>query len=87
MIKVILAIRALILLAFVALLVLMEVLSSPTVQTYLKDFKHYLANMWNEYNCTVVGTFFNIALIWDWNENGPFPVLWPLLSFPNVLAY
>ena len=53
----------------------MEVLSSPTVKTYLKDFKHYLANMWNEYNCMVVGTFFNIALIWDWNENGLFPVL------------
>ena len=24
---------------------------------------------------------------WDWNENWPFPVLWPLLSFPNLLAY
>ena len=24
---------------------------------------------------------------WDWNENSPFPVLWPLLSFPNLLAY
>ena len=25
--------------------------------------------------------------LWDWNENRPFPVLWPLLSFPNLLAY
>ena len=31
--------------------------------------------------------FFDIILLWDWNENWPFPVLWPLLSFPNLLAY
>ena len=31
--------------------------------------------------------FFGIAFLWDWNENWPFPVLWPLLSFPNLLAY
>ena len=24
---------------------------------------------------------FGIAFIWDWNENWPFPVLWPLLIF------
>jgi len=53
----------------------------------LKDFKHYLASMWNECNCAIVWTFFGIALLWDWNENWPFPVLWPLLSFPNLLAY
>ena len=53
----------------------------------LKKFEHYLTNMWNEYNCEVVWTFFGIALPWDWNENQPFPVLWPLLSFPNLLAY
>ena len=23
----------------------------------------------------------------DWNENWPFPVLWPLLSYPHLLAY
>ena len=28
-----------------------------------------------------------IAFLWDWNENWPFPILWPLLSFPNWLAY
>ena len=27
------------------------------------------------------------CFLWDWNENWPFPVLWPLLSFPNLLAY
>ena len=38
---------------------------------------------WNECNCVIVWTFFGIALPWDWNENWSFPVLWPLLSFPN----
>ena len=53
----------------------------------LENFEHYFANMWNECNCAVVWTFFGIALLWDWNENWPFPVLWLLLSFPNFLAY
>ena len=30
---------------------------------------------------------FGIALLWKWYENWPFPVLWPLLSFPNLQAY
>ena len=42
---------------------------------------------WDECNCVVVSAFFDIAFLWDWNENWPFPVLWPLLSFPNLLAY
>ena len=53
----------------------------------LENFEHDLPSMWNECNCTVVWTFFGIALLWIWNENWPFPVLWPLLSFPNLLAY
>ena len=53
----------------------------------LKDFEHNLSSMWNECNIMVVWTSFGIAFLWDWNENGPFPVLWPLLSFPNLLAY
>ena len=40
-----------------------------------------------EMSAVVVWTFFGIALLWAWNENWPFPVLWPLLSFPNLLAY
>ena len=52
----------------------------------LKNFEHYLASMWNECNCTVIWTFFGIDLLWDWNENWPFPVLWQLLSFLNLLA-
>ena len=53
----------------------------------LENFEHYLTSMWNELNCVVVWTFFGIALLWDWNENWSFPVLWPLLNFPNLLAY
>ena len=32
-------------------------------------------------------TFFGIAFFSDWNENWRFLVLWPLLSFLNLLAY
>ena len=53
----------------------------------LEYFEHYLASMWNECNCMVVWTFFGIAPFQDWNENWPFPVLWSLLSFPNLLTY
>ena len=31
--------------------------------------------------------FFGIAFLWYWNENWPFLVLWPLLSFPNLMTY
>ena len=50
----------------------------------LENFEHYFTSMWDEYNCAVVWAFFGIAFLWDWNENWPFPVLWPLLSFPNL---
>ena len=50
-------------------------------------FEHYFASVWDECSCVVAWTFFGIAFLWDWNENWPFPVLWPLLSFPNFLAY
>ena len=62
---------------------LVHILLKPS----LKDFKHNLVSMWNECNCMVIWTFFGIALPWDWNENWPFPVLWSLLSFPNLLTY
>ena len=45
------------------------------------------ASVWDECNCAVVWTFFGIVYICDWNENWPFPILWPLLSFPDLLAY
>ena len=53
----------------------------------LENFEHYFASMWDESNCAIVWAFFGIACLWDWNENWPFPVLWPPLSFPNLLAY
>ena len=53
----------------------------------LENFEHDFYSMWDECNCAVVCSFFGIAFLWDWNENWPFPVLWPLLSFPNLLVY
>ena len=49
----------------------------------LENFDYYFAIVWDECNCAVVWTFFGIAFLWNWNENWPFPVLWPMLSFPN----
>ena len=53
----------------------------------LENFEYYFTSVWDECNCAVVWAFFLIAFLRDWNENWPFPVLWPLLSFPNLLAY
>ena len=53
----------------------------------LENFEHYFTSVWDEYNCVVVWAFFGIAFLWDWNENWLFLVLWPLLTFPNLLAY
>ena len=53
----------------------------------LENFEYYFTSMWDECNCVVVWVFFGIAFLKDWNENWPFPVLWPLLSFPNLLTY
>ena len=52
----------------------------------LENFEYYFASMWDECNCAVAWTISSIALLWDWNENWPFPVLWPLLSFTNLLV-
>ena len=46
-----------------------------------------ITRVWDACNCVVVWAFFGIAFLWDWNENWPFPVLWPLFSLPNLLAY
>ena len=53
----------------------------------LGNFEHYFTSVWDECNCVVVWAFFGITFLWDWNEHWSFPVLWPLLSFPNLLAY
>ena len=53
----------------------------------LENFEHYFTSMWDECNCARVLAFFDIAFLSHWKDNWPFPVLWPLLSFPNLLAY
>ena len=53
----------------------------------LENFEHYFTSMWDVCNCVVVWAFFGIAFLWDRNENWRLPVLWPRLSFPNLLAY
>ena len=65
----------------------LEVQGSHTVKSGLENSEHYFTSVWDECNCAVVWAFFGIAFLWDWNENWPFPVLWPLLRFPNLLAY
>jgi len=57
------------------------------LKTGFEIFEHYFARVWDGYNCAVVWTFFGISLLWDWNENWPFPGMWALLSSPNLLAY
>ena len=54
----------------------------------LENFEHYFGSVWDECNYEVVWAFLScIAFLWNWNENWPFLVLWPPLSFPNLLAY
>ena len=82
MIQQILAIWSLILLSFLNL--------ACTFESSGFKYSWSLANldsMWNESNCMIVWAFLGIALLWDWNENGPFSVVWPLLSFPYLLIY
>ena len=59
------------------------VLSKPG----LENFEHYFTSVWDEGNCAAVWEFFGIVFLMDLNENWPFPVLWPLLGFPNFLAF
>ena len=62
---------------------ILEVLGHVLLKPHLENFEHYFASMWDECNFVVVWTFLGISFLWDWNENWPFPVLWPLLSFPS----
>ena len=59
---------------------LVHILLKPS----LENSEHYFTSLWDEYNFAVVWTFFGIAFLWNWNENWPFPILWPLLNFPNL---
>ena len=47
----------------------------------LENFEHYFASMWHACNFAVVWTLFGISFLWDWNENWPFTILWPLWVF------
>ena len=49
----------------------------------LENFQHCFTGVWDECNCAVVWTFFGITLLWDWNENWPFPVLWRYKRYYN----
>ena len=62
---------------------MVHVLLKPGVE----NFEHYFTSVWDEYNCAVIWAFFGTAFLRDWNENWPFPIMWPLMSFPNLLAY
>ena len=55
-------------------------------KTGLENFEHYLLVCEMSAMCSSFNILC-IVFLWDWNENWPFPVLWPLLSFPNLLAY
>ena len=48
----------------------------------LKNFEYYFTSVWDECNSEALWTFLGI-----WIENWPFPVLWPLPSFPHLLAH
>ena len=58
------------------------------LKSSLNDFEHKLASMWNEHNFTIVWTAYVIALLWNWNKNRTFSVLWPLLfsQFADILS-
>ena len=53
----------------------------------LENFEHYFTSLWDECKCVVFQHSLAIAFLWNWNENWPFAVPWPLLRFPNLLAY
>ena len=62
-----------------------KILVHILLKTCLENFEHYFASMWDECNSGSL----NILWHWlslDWNENWPFLILWPLLSFPKLLA-
>ena len=47
----------------------------------LENFKRYFASMWNECDCAVLWTFFDITFLWDWNETDLFQSCGPCWVF------
>ena len=62
--------------------ILIHIMMKPS----LKDFEHNLTCMRKGCNCLVAWTFFSTSLLGNCDENWAFPVLWPLLGFPNLLT-
>ena len=58
-----------------------------TLKPSMQDFKDELTSMGDECSYPMVWTFFSIALLGNWNEDWPSPVLWPLLGLPDLLTY
>ena len=54
----------------------------------LENFEHCFTSVWDECNCAVVWAFSGFAFLRDWDENWPFPFLWPLLfsKFAGILS-
>ena len=65
----------------------MEVHGSRIAEAWLGEFWGLLYKRVRWVQLCSSWTFSDIDFLGDWNENGPFPVLWPLLSFPNLLTY
>ena len=61
---------------------LVRIMLKPSMQ----DFKHDLPSTGDECNCLIINTFFSTTLLGNWDEDRPFPVLWPLLGLPDLLT-
>ena len=53
----------------------------------MQDFKQHLTSMGDDCNCLMVSTFFSTTLFGNWDNDWPFPILWPLLGLPDLLMY
>ena len=52
----------------------------------LENFEHYYTSVWDKCNCAVVENSLAFPFL-GIGMKTHFPVLWPLLSFPNLLTY
>ena len=67
-----------------------EILISAYASSSLAFHMMYAAHKLNKQGDSIALTYLFLNLepvYWDCNKNCHFPVLWPLLSFPNLLAY
>ena len=60
-----------------------------TLKSLLQHYSSKALILWSSsfFMVQLSHPFFDITFLWEWNENWPFPILWQLLSFPNLLAY